>query len=92
MSPASPALASKLPQETLETLAPGGQGAIGTQDNLRMVLVRDIGIQCCAESPNLSLGRRSKSAENSGATREGLEGRPTSLCSAAGKFQSELLF
>ena len=89
MSPASPALASKLPQETL---APGGQGAMGTQDNLRMVLVRDIGIQCCAESPNLSLGRRSKSAENSGATREGLEGRPTSLCSAAGKFQSELLF
>ena len=89
MSPASPAMASKLPQD-----AQGGQGAaMGTQDNLRMVLVRDIGIQCCAESPNLSLGRRSKSAENDkSTTREGPEGRPTSLCSVAGKFQSELLF
>ena len=93
MSPASPALASKLP---LDSVALAGQGSMGTQDNLRMVLVRDIGIQCCAESPNLSLGRRSKSADNSGVTREGLglegPGRPTSLCSAAGKFQSELLF
>ena len=90
ISPGSPALASKLPQDAL---ASGGQGAIGTQDNLRMVLVRDIGIQCCAESPNLSLGRRSKSAaDNSAATREGVEARPTSLCSAAGKYQSELLF
>ena len=91
MSPGSPALVSKLPQDPRASV---GQGAIGTQDNLRMVLVRDIGIQCCAESPNLSLGRRSKSAENSAAaaTREGLEVRPTSLCSAAGKYQSELLF
>ena len=62
--------------------------ADGKDENLRMVLVRDIGIQCCAESPNLNLHRRSKSAENAV---ERLE-RPTSLCASAGKFQSELLF
>ena len=62
-------------------------------ENLRLVLVRDIGIQCTAESPNLNLTRRSKSAE----VGEQLERQPAlqapssaSLC--AGKFQSELLF
>ena len=83
--PASPA--SKLP-EPVACVA--GLAGAGTQDSLRMVLVRDIGIQCCAESPSLGMGRRSKSAEHSGAGREGQE-RPTSVC-AAGKFQSELLF
>ena len=59
-------------------------------DNLRLVLVRDIGIQCTAESPNLNLTRRSKSAE----VGEHLERQqaPTSASLSAGKFQSELLF
>ena len=73
-----------------------GPDATATDDNLRMVLVRDIGIQCCAESPNLNLHRRSgttthrrsKSAEEN-AVEQKAE-RPNSLC--AGKFQSELLF
>ena len=33
-------------------------------ESLRLVLVRDIGIQCCAESPNLSLHRRHRSADD----------------------------
>ena len=58
-------------------------------DNLRLVLVRDIGIQCSAESPQLSLTRRSKSAEV-GDHLEKQGAASPGLC--AGKFQSELLF
>ena len=68
----------------------GGRFSAGTvteSDNLRMVLVRDIGIQCSAESPNLNLHRRSKSAE----VGDHLETSP-SLTRCKGKFQSELLF
>ena len=79
LSPGSPG-ASKRPGDAANVAA--------HDENLRMVLVRDIGIQCCAESPNLNLHRRSKSAENAV---ECLE-RPTNLCGASGKFQSELLF
>ena len=70
--------------------------AAAAEENLRLVLVRDIGIQCsCAESPSLSTPRhrRSRSAEQSGAG-AGLA-RPSSLSGLAGpggKFQSELLF
>ena len=63
-----------------------------TGDVVRMVLVRDIGIQCCSESPNLNLHRRSKSAEQSVPAK--LE-RPTSLqcgVDTVDRFQSELLF
>ena len=68
----------------------GGRFSAGTgteSDNLRLVLVRDIGIQCSAESPNLNLHRRSKSAE----VGDHLESSP-SLTRCKGKFQSELLF
>ena len=70
--------------------------ATSAEENLRLVLVRDIGIQCsCAESPSLSTPRhrRSRSAEQSSAG-AGLA-RPSSLSGLAGpggKFQSELLF
>ena len=59
-------------------------------DNLRLVLVRDIGIQCTAESPNLNLTRRSKSAEVGEHLERQKAATSASLCS--GKFQSELLF
>ena len=59
-------------------------------ENLRLVLVRDIGIQCSAESPNLNLTRRSKSAEVGDHLERQEAASSTSLC--AGKFQSELLF
>ena len=40
-------------------------GGAFDDDSLRLVLVRDIGIQCCAESPNLSMRRRQlRSADN----------------------------
>ena len=63
-------------------------------ENLRLVLVRDIGIQCSAESPNLSLTRRSKSADVAGGGGGGGGDRQaaTSPGLSAGKFQSELLF
>lgn len=32
------------------------------EEDLRLVLVRDIGIQCCAESPNLNLNRKNRLA------------------------------
>ena len=72
----------------------GGRFSAGTgteSDNLRMVLVRDIGIQCTAESPNLNLHRRSKSAEV-GEQLERHAATSPSLNRCAGKFQSELLF
>ena len=66
-----------------------GGDLCGQEDGLRMVLVRDIGIQCCSESPNLSITRRSRSAESK--VPEKLE-RPTSLQCGVDKYQSELLF
>ena len=80
-------------------LSPGSPGVkradtadTSAGDMVRMVLVRDIGIQCCSESPNLNLHRRSKSAEQSVPAK--LE-RPTSLqcgVDTVDRFQSELLF
>jgi hypothetical protein len=52
------------------------------QQHLRLVLVRDIGIQCCAESPNLSSNRRQRSADSS----------TGGLTASGSKYPPELLF
>ena len=57
-------------------------------ESLRLVLVRDIGIQCCAESPNLNLHRRHRSAD------EGEESadRTKTTSSLQRNYSAELLF
>merc|ERR1719334_1456697 len=83
--PATPT-GGRFSADPLSPMATFNKRSGGHEDeNLRMVLVRDIGIQCCAESPNLNAHRRSQSREHSA---EHLE-RPSSL---SGKFPSELLF
>ena len=82
--PATPT-GGRFSAEALSPVSPFNKRSGPEDENLRMVLVRDIGIQCCAaESPNLNSHRRSQSCENS----EQAE-RPSSL---SGKFPSELLF
>jgi len=81
--PATPT-GGRFSADALSPVSPFNKRSGADEENLRMVLVRDIGIQCCAESPNLNSHRRSQSGENS----EHPE-RPSSL---SGKFPSELLF
>ena len=81
--PATPT-GGRFSADALSPVSPFNKRSGPDEENLRMVLVRDIEIQCCAESPNLNSHRRSQSGENS----EHPE-RPSSL---SGKFPSELLF
>ena len=57
---------------------------------LRLVLVRDIGIQCCAESPNLSHSRRHKSADEAGG--EDVEAGQCEERTTKRTYSAELLF
>eukprot|EP00090_Calanus_glacialis_P038643 TRINITY_DN67371_c0_g1_i1.p1 TRINITY_DN67371_c0_g1~~TRINITY_DN67371_c0_g1_i1.p1 ORF type:complete len:950 (+),score=100.15 TRINITY_DN67371_c0_g1_i1:2-2851(+) len=84
--PATPT-GGRFSADALSPVSPFNKRSGPEDENLRMVLVRDIGIQCCAESPKLNSHRRSQSGENA----ERLEHpeRPNSL---SGKFPSELLF
>ena len=73
--------------------SPLGKGTRHLEEEgmLRMVLVRDIGIQCCAESPQLSTRGRKGSRASAGATSP----LPPSSTAAGGSptlFSSELLF
>jgi hypothetical protein len=59
----------------------------GEEQHLRLVLVRDIGIQCCAaESPNLSGNRRQRSVDSN--TSGGLN----VAAASTDKYPPELLF
>ena len=65
-------------------------------DSLRLVLVRDIGIQCSSESPNLNLHRRHNKAvvtvEREKVARGDSLSEGDRRDSLSGKFQEEILF